>query len=883
MKTVAALACVVAAACVAQGGALDELLPVPVKTEARGGFAPEGVDCRVRYVEAEVPGARAETADEAYVLDVGEKEVVVTSPTARGRRWAEVTLAQLRKLSGGRLPLCRIVDWPKFRWRGFMHDSGRNFLEIEHVKGIIDAMSRAKMNLFHWHLTEYYGWRLESKKHPELQRDASFYLRYVGKFYTQDEFREIVDYAATRGVTVMPEFDIPGHALAFRRAFGFETMRDEGVREKLCDLVDELCSLAPADRMPFIHLGSDEARLPEEKVPPQWLRPIVERIHANGRTVVGWTPGELAGLTDLGPTVGMRWGKLKSGENDGIPGFDACGMYIDTLDPFEILPVAANRRVCPWPESEGPRHGAITCAWHDDFAGEGRLTLRNQAVLPALVMFGDAFWRGRDDAEEGSGRAMLQAGDRRLAAMAELERRVIAQRDKVYADLPYPFHFVAETPLRWRVSLPDGTLVARDLATASIFLWHHAGHGLLTNRTGTVVAETWIKASHNLETGAWIGFTDYTRNHGRAESAPTPKLGEWNKHGATVELNGVRIDPPRWRKPGQVAGADVAHLLYVRELDEIPFEDEEYYMREPTRIRIRKGWNHVKLTIPMTTRAGNHAPWVGTFVPVDGTTDRPCEVPGLEYSADPQSTAGESEADAGWRNRSVAVLGDSISDPRQKNRIYWQYLGEWLGWNVKSFGVSGAKWNDMARQIDRLERDMGDDVDAILILMGTNDYQRNRPLGKWYDETPGEVNWRGETVTLNRRTFSRDGETVRGSINLAMERLRRRYPRAQIVVMTPPHRGFFQCSDTNIQPGEDWPNVGGVYIDAYVDCIREVGKVWSVPLIDLNADSGLMPLIDEQTDYFRSAKDDRLHPNSQGHERLARTIWARLKSLPGGF
>ena len=239
--------------------------------------------------------------------------------------------------------------------------------------------------------------------------------------------------------------------------------------------------------------------------------------------------------------------------------------------------------------------------------------------------------------------------------------------------------------------------------------------------------------------------------------------------------------------------------------------------------------------------------------------------------------------DIGWEGRRVAVLGDSITDPRQKHEIYWQYLAKWLDWDVRSYGVGGAMWSHLPGQIDRMEREMGDDVDAVLIFMGTNDYQRNRPLGRWYDETPGEVVWRGKKVSLPRRSFNRDANTVRGSANIAMERLRTRYPRAQIVVLTPIHRAFFQCSDTNIQPAEDWPNVGGKYIDEYIDCIKEIGNVWSVPVIDLNADAGLMPLNDSNVPYFRNAEKDRLHPNGLGHERLAKVIMARLRALPGAF
>ena len=239
--------------------------------------------------------------------------------------------------------------------------------------------------------------------------------------------------------------------------------------------------------------------------------------------------------------------------------------------------------------------------------------------------------------------------------------------------------------------------------------------------------------------------------------------------------------------------------------------------------------------------------------------------------------------DIGWEGRRVAVLGDSITTAKQKHATYWRYLAEWLDWDVHSYGVSGATWSRILPQIDKMGQEMGDDVDAIFIFMGTNDYQRNRPLGSWYDETPGETVWRGEKVTLARRSFSRDPETVRGSINVAMERLRMRYPRAQVVVMTPIHRAFFQGAASNIQPAEDWPNVGGKYIDEYIECFKEIGNVWSVPVIDLNADSGLMPLCDSYAPYFRNAERDRLHPNALGHERLAKVILARLRSIPGAL
>ena len=138
-------------------------------------------------------------------------------------------------------------------------------------------------------------------------------------------------------------------------------------------------------------------------------------------------------------------------------------------------------------------------------------------------------------------------------------------------------------------------------------------------------------------------------------------------------------------------------------------------------------------------------------------------------------------------------------------------------------------------------------------------------------------------MTLARRSFKFDAATVRGAANITMERLRTHYLKAQIVVLTPIHRAFFQCSPTNIQPAEDWPNKGGTYIDTYIGCIKEIGNVWSVPVIDLNSEAGLMPLVDSHTPYFRNSEKDRLHPNGIGHERLAKVIYARLRTIPGGF
>ena len=227
-----------AVAAFAGGSAYDLLVPKPVKAEASGGEV-DLSSVPVRSVRGDVPGAPDSVAGEAYMLEIGEKEVVATASDPRGDRYARVTLDQLRALGGGRVPCGRIIDWPVLRWRGYMNDTGRNYLDMQGVKAVLDIMARYKLNLYHWHLTDYHGWRLESKKYPGLQSRKAF-LRQVGRYYTQDEFRAIVAYAADRGSTVLPELDVPGHTLALRRGLGVKTMADRGVEEKVTELFREL-------------------------------------------------------------------------------------------------------------------------------------------------------------------------------------------------------------------------------------------------------------------------------------------------------------------------------------------------------------------------------------------------------------------------------------------------------------------------------------------------------------------------------------------------------------------------------------------------------------------------------------------------------------------
>ena len=243
-----------------------------------------------------------------------------------------------------------------------------------------------------------------------------------------------------------------------------------------------------------------------------------------------------------------------------------------------------------------------------------------------------------------------------------------------------------------------------------------------------------------------------------------------------------------------------------------------------------------------------------------------------------------------WTGKKVAFLGDSITTDRQwtdlHQRIYWQYLAEDLGLEPHPYAVSGYQWDRVYKAAQKLKDEMGGDVDAILILAGTNDYMNGIPLGEWYDEVKEEVRIKGQKLTLPRRHLRKDMKTFRGRINTVMDFLKTNFPDQQIVIMTPTHRGHYDIGQPNVQPEETFPNALGIHLEEYVAALREAADIWSVPVIDLNRDSGLCPLNPSFAKCFRYAgpeKWDKLHPNSEGHRRLAKTIAARLLTLPTDF
>jgi lysophospholipase L1-like esterase len=238
-----------------------------------------------------------------------------------------------------------------------------------------------------------------------------------------------------------------------------------------------------------------------------------------------------------------------------------------------------------------------------------------------------------------------------------------------------------------------------------------------------------------------------------------------------------------------------------------------------------------------------------------------------------------------WRGKRVAFLGDSMTDKGRANItcIYWQYLTELLRIEPMVYGISGNQWDGIYKQALKLHEEKENDVDAILIFAGTNDYNRSIPLGRFFSETQKQTNHNGTEVTRKYRTPIINDTTFCGRINKVMTYLKATYPQQQIIIMTPIHRGFARFNDKNVQPDENYSNGQGLYIDAYVDVLKQAASYWAVPLIDLYSTSGLYPLANAHLQYFQNAETDQLHPNTAGNYRLAKTIEYQLLAQPSTF
>lgn len=279
--------------------------------------------------------------DEAYSLHITPDSVILKASSDAGLFHAKEALIQLIRAGKGNLPCCRIEDYPRYEWRGFMLDESRHFFGKEKVKQYLNIMASLRMNVFHWHLTDEPGWRIEIKRYPKLTQQGAVGNWHNPKakeeFYTQEDIKEIVAYAAERQIMVVPEFDMPGHATAVCRAypevsgggegrwahFTFHPCKEE-TYQFISNVLDEIVELFPS---PFIHIGGDEVNYGNQSwfTDPQiqdfiqtnklvdetglehyFIRRAADIVASKGKTMIGWDEIVDAGISPEKAVV-MWW------------------------------------------------------------------------------------------------------------------------------------------------------------------------------------------------------------------------------------------------------------------------------------------------------------------------------------------------------------------------------------------------------------------------------------------------------------------------------------------------------------------------------------------------------------------------------------------------
>ena len=373
------------------------VVPLPNKVVEKGGYCDEKAMTVEVVADATIPA-------EGYRLTVSPGKATIYRSDDAGEFYARTTLKQLTR--DGKIPCVEIEDAPAFKWRGLHFDDCRHFFGKEELKKTINAMAYHKLNVLHWHLTEDQGWRIEIKKYPELVTKGSIrpgspkpksliepgddysgtgwvnnHIPYGPYYYTQDDIREIVEYAARRHVTIVPEIELPGHALAAISAypeFGCTGEQLEpwwrwGVSEHIfCagnpkvwqfleDVLTEVCELFPG---PYIHIGGDEAPKTMWKKCPKCQALIKEKglngeeglqglmtdhftkfLASKGKRAVGWDevldgdPGkETIIMSWRGPQGGIK--AANRGNDAVMTPVDPC--YLDNPqgledDPYEYI------------------------------------------------------------------------------------------------------------------------------------------------------------------------------------------------------------------------------------------------------------------------------------------------------------------------------------------------------------------------------------------------------------------------------------------------------------------------------------------------------------------------------------------------------------------
>jgi hexosaminidase len=383
----------------------------------------------VFVIDVEGPGEKVQSVDEneSYSLTVTSQGVHLRAATDVGAMHGLQTLLQLVQHTDTQyfLPAVTIHDSPRFPWRGLMLDCSRHFEPIPVIKRTLDAMAAVKMNVFHWHLSDDQGFRIQSKVFPLLTQRGS-----DGDFYTQAQAREIVAYARARGIRVVPEFDMPGHTSSWFAGYPnlasapgpFHIERHFGVFDPVMDptrastyafldrFIGEMASIFPD---PYMHIGGDENNGVEWKHNPR-IQAFMRAHHLQGtaglqayfnrrllkilqkyhKHMIGWDEVLAPGLpADVMIQSWRGYDSLAAAARKGYDGILSSGYYLDSMQTaaqhYEVDPVPSNSTLTP-----GQRKrilGGEACMWGEYVDAN----IIDSRVWPITAAIAERLWSPR--------------------------------------------------------------------------------------------------------------------------------------------------------------------------------------------------------------------------------------------------------------------------------------------------------------------------------------------------------------------------------------------------------------------------------------------------------------------------------------------------------
>lgn len=587
----------------------------------------------------------ADYQNEAYILKVSKKGIEITAVTDLGVTRAAQTLTQMAEgWTGLQLQGVSITDYPAFKLRGFMHDVGRSFIEYDELKKQVALLSRFKINTFHWHLTENLGWRFEVKAFPELTA-AENMTRQKGKFYTQEQCRDLVEFAKDHGVTIIPEIDIPGHSAAFTKALGYDMQSPQG-KEALKKIFKEVIDVFKYS--PYIHIGGDEVTTTES-----YLNEMITHLKDTyDKRIVVWNPIRGVNVSNLKADMCQLWstaGRVIKGKAN----IDCRYNYVNHFDVYADLVGIYKSNIYYTDRGNADVAGTITATWNDTKTeNDEQLVVQNNLYANVLASAERAWKGGGKEYIERGGTNLPNSGEE-FEEFADFERRFLFH--KAHALKDEPIAYVKQSNVRWRITdpfpnngdqnlqlppetiqsdvLPDtfgymGKTYGTHLATgAGIYLrhiWHPIVPSFYKNpdKNLTAYAWTYVYSPKKQTVGAQIEFYTYSRSG----NEKGPKAGQWDRRGSKLWVNDTEIMAPIWNQPEK-------NILQDHSTEGLT--NENFTSRPVVQIDLQKGWNKVFMRLPHVDNGGTiRDKWQFTFVLTD--TEGKNAVEGLIYSPNKQ-------------------------------------------------------------------------------------------------------------------------------------------------------------------------------------------------------------------------------------------------------